>query len=260
MSIFSKHPCFRSHQLCLQDLKTKYNVACELRENIDNVRDAESARVIPHMVPVLLELLRSGEPSFLKDALEYSFRRVLLEILHRIPATEIIRTQALPLLQGMLHILRIDNEENGITCCKTITDIVRSFRALTPELVQELMKIFLELCSNLYGLVNEVLAENSPTLDANVVFPSTRSFKVLSELVLVVAAFAQNNKALVLPMVQDVIPSLFNVLSLDAPAQKKAREDYEAMGGFWSGMAPTIKNPQIYADYMTGEVKVIAVG
>ena len=66
------------------DLKLKHTTACEIRDMIDSVRDNETSNVVPHMVPVLLEILRSGEPSFQRDSLEFSFRRVLLEILHRL--------------------------------------------------------------------------------------------------------------------------------------------------------------------------------
>ena len=45
---------------------------------IDTVRDADAGRVYPHMIPVLLEILRSSEIAFHKDAPEYQFRRVLL--------------------------------------------------------------------------------------------------------------------------------------------------------------------------------------
>lgn len=238
------------------DLKTKHVVACELREMIDTVRDADSTRVIPHMIPVLLEILRSGEPSFQKDSLEYSFRRVLLEILYRIPSNEIIRPQAIPLFQGMLHLLRHDNEENGITCCKTIVDLVRAFRSLTEELLSEFMTILHEIFRNIRGLVEEVLSENSPTLDPNVVFPSVRSFKVLAEMALVVVSFLQINRTMVFPVVQQTLPMNFEVLSIESPAQKKAREDHEAMGGFWAGMAPTVHNPQAYTDFISAQIKV----
>lgn len=231
-------------------------MALELRELIDTVRDSESARVFPHMIPVLLEILRSGEPSFHKDSLEYQFRRVLLEILHRIPSTEVIRAQALPLFSGMLYLLRNDNEENGITCCKSIIEIVRSFKLLNEELLKEFMAILEEVFRNLHSLVIDTLSEESEPLDPKIVFPSTRSFKVLAEMALVVVTFLQNHRQMVAPVVQDTLSLNFQVLGLESPAQKKAREDFEAMGGFWSGMAPTIRNPQAYADFIGAQIRV----
>jgi transformation/transcription domain-associated protein len=43
---------------------------------------------------------------------------------------------------------------------------------------------------------------------------------------------------------------------IESPAQKKAREDSEAMGEYWTGMAPTITNPQLYADFINAQIKV----
>ena len=40
--------------------------------------------------------------------------------------------------------------------------------------------------------------------------------------------------------------------------EKKARENFEAMGGYWSGMAPTIKNDQAYTDFISAQIKVCA--
>ncbi|EMD40733.1 hypothetical protein CERSUDRAFT_111311 [Gelatoporia subvermispora B] len=240
------------------DLKTKYTVACELREMIDTVRDAESARVLPHMIPVLLDILRSGEPSFNRESLEYQFRRCLLDILHRIPSGEVIRQQILSLFHGMLHLLRHDNEENGIICCKTIMDLFRTFRTLNEELLAEFMGILHALLQNVKGLVDELLSENSPLMDENILLPASRSFKVLSEMAIVVVAFLQMHRNMVQPVLQSTLPLTFEFVSLESPAQRKAREDYEAMGGFWAGMAPTVKNIQPYTDLIVAQTKMLS--
>ncbi|OCH94107.1 atypical/PIKK/TRRAP protein kinase [Obba rivulosa] len=240
------------------DLKTKYTVACELREMIDTVRDAESARVLPHMIPVLLDILRSGEPSFNRDSLEYQFRRCLLDILHRIPSGEVIRQQILSLFHGMLHLLRHDNEENGIICCKTIMDLFRSFRTLNEDLLGEFMGILHALLQNVKGLVEELLSEDSRLMESNMLLPASRSFKVLSEMAIVVVAFLQMHRNMVQPVLQSTLPLTFEFVSLESPAQRKAREDFEAMGGFWAGMAPTIKNVQAYTDLIVAQTKMLS--
>ncbi|KAG9317678.1 hypothetical protein JVU11DRAFT_1890 [Chiua virens] len=240
------------------DLKTKHTVACELREMIDTVRDTDSARVFPQMIPVLLEILRSGEAAYHKDSLEYQFRRVLLEVLHRIPYNDSVRPLALSLLSGMLRILRSDNEENGVTSCKIIIDLLRSFRALTEELVSEFMSILQDVFRNISGMVQELLTEDSAVLDANVVMPSIRSFKVLAEMGMVVVTFSQSHRSMVATLIQTTLGLNFEVLALESPAQRKAREDCEAMGQYWAGMAPNIKNPQAYADFITAQIKMVS--
>ena len=221
---------------------------------IDTVRDAE-VRVLPHMIPVLLEILRSGKPSFQRDSLEYQFRRTLLEILHRIPSLEVVRPQVLPLYHGLLHLLRHDNEEMGVTCCKMLGDITRGIRTINEEVFNEYTSILLALHDNLKQLVVEVLSEGSPELDANVSLPAIRSFKVATEISLLLVPFLQCNRTLVASRIPHIIPRLLEFVEVQAPAQQKAREDFEAMGGYWAGMAPTIKNSQVYLDYILAQLK-----
>ncbi|KAI6119305.1 FAT domain-containing protein, partial [Pisolithus croceorrhizus] len=205
------------------DLKTKHTVACELREMIDTVRDADSARVLPQMIPVLLEILRSGGVSFHKDTLEFQFRRVLLEVLHRVPYSDVIRPQALPLLSGMLHILRHDNEENG--------------------LVAEFMSILQDVFRNIKGLV----------------MPSIRSFKVLAEMGMVVVTFSQSHPSYGCHTDPDDAwySTLKYSLSNPLPSGRHARTT-KRWDPYWTGMAPTIKNPSAYADFVNAQIKASA--
>ncbi|OBZ70424.1 Transcription-associated protein 1 [Grifola frondosa] len=208
--------------------------------------------------PILLEILRSGEVSFQKDSLEHQFRHGLLEILHRIPLTEVIRSQILPLFHGMLYVLRNDNEENAAICCKTIVELARTFRALNEELLAEFAAIVQQLLHNVPSLVIDTLSEDSLPLNSNVMLPATRSFKVLSEVGFVMVTFLQTNRALVSPVVQATLPMIIDVITLQSSVQKKAREDYEAMGDFWSGMATTMENSQAYTDFITAQIKLLS--
>jgi transformation/transcription domain-associated protein len=225
---------------------------------IDTVRDADSGRVLPQMVPALLDLLRSGEVAFHKDAREYHFRRVLIEILHRISCSEVVRAQTQLLFKGVLYLLRHDNEENGVTCCKTLIDLFRTFRTLTQDVASELMSIFQLILSNMRPLVDELLSEESALLDEKALLPSVRSFKVLAEMGMVIVTFSQSptHRPLLASPIQANIHLNFEVLALESSPQKMARENYEAMGGFWAGMAPTIKNHHAYVDFISAQIKV----
>jgi transformation/transcription domain-associated protein len=223
---------------------------------IDNVRDAEATRVYLQTIPALLELLRSNEPAFQKDTLEYPFRRVIVEILQRLAPTEGARSLVSVVFPGMLHLLRHDNEELGVACCKTLSEIIRTHRTLPEDLVSQFMSVFQELSRNIPSLAVEYLSEGCAVLDANVVLPSMRSFKVLKEMGIVVSAFMRDQRQSIVALIQSTLPLHFEVLAVEAPAQKKAREDYEAMGGFWSGMSGTIRNAQAYSDLILAQVKV----
>ena len=169
---------------------------------------------------------------------------------------EVRRDQVQPFIASMLQLLRVDNEENGVICCKTIIDLVRNYRAFNEELLKQFIQILNESFHNMPLLIEETLSEDSPVMDSHAVLPSTRSFKVLSELAMVVVHLVQFMRQMVQPVLLETLDNHFSLLSLESPAQKKTREDYEAMGGHWSGMAPTIRNPGIYSDFILAQVKV----
>lgn len=238
------------------ELRVRQSIACEVREMLDTVRDSESARALPNIVRPLVDLLRNGEPSFQKDTLEYQYRRILFEILNRLPVNESVRVHV-PLIFGcMLHVLRHDNEENGATACKTLVDLVRSYRSLTEETLADFLAIFQEGFQNMKGLVNQYLSEESPHLDGNMALPALRSFKVLGEMGMVMVIMSQIHRALVSAAIQGTTTHAFEVLSLESPAQHKARTEHEAMGGIWAGMVPTIRNPGVYSDFTHAQIKV----
>lgn len=223
---------------------------------LDTARDSESARALPYLIPALTELLESSEAAFHKESTEYQFRRVLLEILSRLPLNETVRTHVAPIFNCMLHILRHDNEENGTTACKTMVEHIRSYRSLTEENLSDFVAIFQDVFRNMKGLVEQILSEESSLLDPNVLLPSLRSFKVLGEMGMVMVMMSQVHRPMISPTIQATMAPAFEVLSLESPAQSKIRSDHEAMGGIWAGMAPTIKNAATYSDFIHAQIKV----
>lgn len=225
---------------------------------IDVVREVEAARVIPHMVPILLDILRSGEASYNKDTLEFQFRRCLLEIIHRLPANEGVKPQAGSLLSGMFYLLRNDNEENGIVCCKIISDVVRYYRNLTDDSVKEFLSMYSDLLNNVQSVVDETLSEDSAVVEPNVAFPAHRGFKVLGELAMTTVSIASIYRQMVIPAIHELLPLNVAVMCIEAPVQHKAKTEYEATGGHWAGMAPGFKNPSIYVDFTAMQVKLLS--
>lgn len=249
-------PLANIYNVCFVDLTRRLTAATELRDMIDNVRDTEATRVYLQTIPALLELLRSNEPAFQKDIPEYQFRRVIVEILQRLAPMEGTRSLVSTAFPGMLHLLRHDNEEIGVACCKTLSEIIRTHRTLPEDLVSQFTVVFQELAQNIPSLATEYLSEGSAELDAKVVLPGMHSFKVLKEMGIVVSAFMRDQRQSIVTLIQNSLPLHFEVLAVEAPAQKKAREDYEAMGGFWSGMSESIRNAQAYSDLILAQVKV----
>ena len=208
------------------------------------------------MIPVILEVLRSGTPSAKKDTVEYSFRRVLIDVIHRIPLSEIVRPQAVPLLQGMLHLIRTDNEEVGVICCKVTSDVIRAYKPLTEELAADAVKLYKEIILNMDRFTTEYLSEGSKPLESNEVLMGIRSCKVAADLGYTFLALVQSSRNGPHPIIQEVISLNLHFLALESPAQKKIREDYEAMGNVWVGVSPKLSNVAMHTDFMASQAKV----
>jgi transformation/transcription domain-associated protein len=237
------------------DIKTRHGFACELREMIDTAKD-EALRAYTTMIPILIQILRTGEAAFKRETIEFQFRRVLLEILARVPFGDSNRQQSLALVGGLLFLLRHDNEENAVTCCKTLIEITRALKTVTDETVQDFIGTFQDVCRNMAPVVQELLSDDSPVVDPNTVMPSIRSFRVLGEIGAVVVTVAQYHRGVIDPGLLNMVPINFNFLALESTTQKKAREDFEAMGGVWAGPAPNLVNPGVYAEFNLAQCKV----
>ena len=139
--------------------------ACEIREMLDTIRDSDSTCSLSYLVPALVGLLQSGEHAFQKDTVDYQFRQVLFEILNHLPVNESIQTHVNSIFNCMLHhdILRHDNEENGVTACKTLVDLVRSYQILVDEGLKEFIAIFYEVFRYMKGPSLKIPHYSTPT-------------------------------------------------------------------------------------------------
>ncbi|TFK75868.1 hypothetical protein BDN72DRAFT_954419 [Pluteus cervinus] len=240
------------------DLRTKHAVASEIREMLETVRDTESVRALPYLVSPILELLRAGEPTMIKDAPEFQFRRVLLDILNRLPVNDHLRPQVANIFKCMLHVLKTDNDEDGVLACKAMVDVARGYRSIPDEVISDFLAVMLESFANMQDLVFQTLSEDSPLLDPALAYPAMRSAKVLGEMSMVMVMMAQVHRPVITSTIQMTIPPAFDLLALESPAQRNARTNYEAMGGVWAGMAPTIKNATAYSDFAHAQIKMLS--
>lgn len=179
---------------------------------VDSVRDAEASRMFSHMLTGLLDTLRTTEPSFKRDSMEFQFRRVLVEIIHRIPPSEAMRPQISSIIAGILSILKNDAEDNAVTCLKALHDILRVMKQIPDEQAVELVQIFLQMLRSMSGVVAEFLSEDSLPMDTNLVIVSSRSAKVLTELPFVLNFLLQSScRAALLPLLHELIGAALEV-------------------------------------------------
>lgn len=64
----------------------------------------------------------------------FQVRKLILEMIHRLPTSEILRPYVKHILSLMLKLLQIDNEENVLVCLRIIIELHKQFRPqFNPE-------------------------------------------------------------------------------------------------------------------------------
>ncbi|KAJ7179098.1 FAT domain-containing protein [Mycena filopes] len=224
------------------DMGVKIRCATEIREMLDTPRDTDSFRSLTYLIPPVLTLLRTVPVIPTRDAPEFLFRRVLIDIINHLPSNEHVKPRAEEIFSCMIHVLRTDNDENGVTACKTLVDLIRNFRLATGQPMHDFFSVFPRHLSKYdeprqrYSLCR--LSPNKPgrCRPCNAQFQRLQRSSTPSE----------------------TLGPAFALVEQQAPAQQQSRENYEAMGGFWSGMSPDIQNPGAYADFLSAQSKILS--
>jgi transformation/transcription domain-associated protein len=85
---------------------------------------------------------------------------------------------------------------------------------------------------------------------------SKYSFKVLTECPIIIALLFQLYRNFVTSNVPGFVEPIIKVLNLQPPQQQQAHDEAAKKGQFFLGMAPTITNATVYAEYKSLQVKV----
>lgn len=167
----------------------------------------------------LIQLVKLGQPVFVKDSPEQQLRHMYLEILLRMPGThEQVRNSAAELMNAAIHILRVDNEENAVLAIKICVDVFRIHKAELQALGQTFIDTILDMYKNMDGLVSEtfgggpsgsvaspVASASSPPKSTDgssstMLAPAMRSFRVMAECPIATIIFGQINFQLIEPI------------------------------------------------------------
>ncbi|XP_076437954.1 transcription-associated protein 1-like [Babylonia areolata] len=116
-------------------VEKKLKAANELSENFETVVNSpQYSTFLADAMKVFLKILEEGEPQFIAEQNMQHLRKVLLEILHRIPSNDHLKRFVQPILSLMFKLLRKENEENVLVCIRIILELHKSFR---PQMNEE---------------------------------------------------------------------------------------------------------------------------
>ncbi|KAI4325437.1 hypothetical protein MLD38_030838 [Melastoma candidum] len=230
-----------AHLLLEPDLpmERRLSMAIEVRDSLEIAHTAEYLNFLKcYFKAFSLILLQRTKPQFV-DNPEHKLRNIIVEILNRLPHSEVLRPFVQDLLKVAMQVLTSDNEENGLICIRIIFDLLRNFRPALENETQPFLDFVCKIYQNFRSTVSHffesgmVGAEDvkpmdssssdqglsTPTYSGNgQLNPSTRSFKIVTESPLVVMfLFQLCNNRLVHTNIPHLLPLMVAAISITGP-------------------------------------------
>ncbi|KAI4484537.1 hypothetical protein M0804_007103 [Polistes exclamans] len=273
---------YRSYVTMLADPnskdESKLKGVQELSENFEVIMcSSQYPAFLDHMMKIFLKILQEGEPHFISEYNIQQVRKLILEMIHRLPSNEYLRSYVKQILSLMSKLLETDNEENVLVCLRIIIELHKQYKpTFNPEIqyfLQFVKSVYSELPNNLSNIfeprpplivkdlseVNiEVLLKETFTITAiqiekkaaddtvvtyNLIPKAVLSLKVLQELPIIVVLMNQLYKQNVHQDVSDFIPLVITTITLQPSLQ------HRASSGF---------NKEVFVDFMGAQIKTLS--
>ncbi|EFC49986.1 predicted protein [Naegleria gruberi] len=178
------------------------NVLTELRDILESASLSECFEFSSILLRPLVEFLNEGTtPKFKKDDKEHLLRQVIIEIIQKLPHTELFDERAgkkddlVLLVNSLINVIKTDNEINGVVAIRLIIEIQKCFKSNITDFVQPLIEIFLHFFGNFEKIVEKYLGRkpkknaSDPTVEGESyplteldLIPSMDSCKLMLEL------------------------------------------------------------------------------
>lgn len=124
---------FKSYVTMLADPSckdvVKLKATQEISKNFEVILNSDLYKsFLDHSIKIFLKILDEGEPHFIAEYNIQQVRKLILEMLHRLPTNEALKPYVVSILSLMFKLLEIDNEENVLVCLKIIIELHKHFR------------------------------------------------------------------------------------------------------------------------------------
>ncbi|KAK3867130.1 hypothetical protein Pcinc_027378 [Petrolisthes cinctipes] len=142
---------FRSYVSMLADPgskdENKLKAAQALSEDLEAiVASPQYPSFLEHAMKIFIKILSEGDPLFISEYNIQQLRKLILEMIHRLPSNEQLKVYLRSILSLMFRLLENDNEENVMVCLRIIIELHKTFR---PQFSQEILQ-FLQFVKNMY--------------------------------------------------------------------------------------------------------------
>ncbi|KAG5328830.1 TRRAP protein, partial [Acromyrmex heyeri] len=273
---------YRSYVTMLADPvskdELKLKAAQELSENFEIIMcSSQYAGFLDHMMKIFMKILQEGEPHFISEYNIQQVRKLILEMIHRLPSNEYLRPYVRQILTLIFKLLETDNEENVLVCLRIIIDLHKQYKpTFNPEIqyfLQFVKSVYSELPKNLSKIFEprpplrvkdlseiniEALLKETFTITAiqsekkaadgtvvtyNLIPKAVLSLKVLQELPIIVVLLNQLYKQNVHQDVSDFVPIVITTISLQPSLQHRTSPGF---------------NKEVFVDFMGAQVKTLS--
>ncbi|KAA8531972.1 hypothetical protein F0562_006886 [Nyssa sinensis] len=236
-------------------IQTRLQMAMEVRDSLEITHTGEYLNFLKCYFRAFSAILyQITKPQF-TDNPEHKLRNIIVEILNRLPHSEVLRPFVQELLKVAMHVLTTDNEENGLICIRIIFDLLRNFRPTLENEVQPFLDFVCKIYQNfrltvshffengaavppapsssisastssLTGLggddvkpgeMSDQVTLSSGYVGAGQLNSSTRSFKIVTESPLVVMFLFQLYSRLVQTNIPHLLPLMVAAISVPGP-------------------------------------------
>ncbi|KAJ4961477.1 hypothetical protein NE237_021387 [Protea cynaroides] len=215
-------------------ISARLQMAMEVRDSLEIAHTAEYLNFLKCYFRAFSMILTQLTTPQLADNPEHKLRNVIVEILNRLPHSEVLRPFVQDLLKVALHVLTLDNEENGLVCIRIIFDLLRNFRPSLENEVQPFLDFVCKIYQNFRATVsyffddgaggedNKLLSGSGQLASGYIgvvqqLNPSTRSFKIVTESPLVVMFLFQLYGRLVQTNIPHLLPLMVAAISVPGP-------------------------------------------
>ncbi|KAG4212512.1 hypothetical protein ERO13_A02G170550v2 [Gossypium hirsutum] len=220
-------------------IQTRLQMVMEVRDSLEIAHTAEYLNFLKcYFRAFSVVLLQVTRPQY-SDNHEHKVRNVVVEILNRLPHSEVLRPFVQDLLKLAMQVLTNDNEENGLICIRIIFDLLRNFRPTLENEVQPFLDFVCKIYQNFrltvshffdnaaVGMEVDVKPMDTSSVDQGISLsgyvgngqmnPSGRSFKIVTESPLVVMFLFQLYSRLVQTNIPHLLPLMVAAISVPGP-------------------------------------------
>ena len=120
-------------------LDRKLQLLIEIRDGMEIVHSADYILFLQSFLKVFAHLLETTQPQT-SDTLEHRVRNLVLEIVNRLPANDMLKPFAGQLMGLLLNVLQRDNEDNAVVCLRILFDLHKAYKGTLEDYVQPFME------------------------------------------------------------------------------------------------------------------------